>query len=96
MNRAVPGHGQHAGSPVILGIAEHPVAVLHQLPPSLLDALPLHLHVGLVVLRQAVRRAPPVYDGATVPHMRSVQHLRTTCTTVGAYTVPCTYLAEAF
>jgi len=71
----VPGHGQHACSAIILGIAEHTVAVLHQLPACLLDALPLRLHVRLVVLREAVGRAASVYDGSTVTHMRRVQHL---------------------
>ncbi len=71
----VPGHGQHACSAIILGIAEHAVAVLHQLAASLLDALPLRLHVRFVVLREAVGRAASVYDGPTVTHMRRVQHL---------------------
>ncbi len=71
----IPGHGQHAGSAIILSIAEHTVAVLHQLAASLLDALPLRLHVRFVVLREAVGRAASVYDGSTVTHMRRVQHL---------------------
>ena len=70
-----PGHGQHACSAIILGIAEDTVAVLHQLAASLLDALPLCLHVGFVVLREAVRRAASVYDGSTVTDMRRIQHL---------------------
>ena len=42
---------------------------------SLLDALPLCLHVRFVVLREAVGCAASVYDGSTVTDMRRIQHL---------------------
>ena len=70
-----PGHGQHACSAIILGIAKDTVAILHQLAASLLDALPLCLHVRFVVLREAVGCAASVYDGSTVTNMRRIQHL---------------------
>jgi hypothetical protein len=70
-----PGHGQHACSAIILGIAEDTVAILHQLTTSLLDALALCLHVRFVVLCEAVGCAASVYDGPTVTNMRRIQHL---------------------
>ena len=67
-----PRHGKHAGSAILLGIAQHTVAILHKLPPSFLNALSFHLHVWLVVLGEAVCCPTSVYDGTTVTYMRCV------------------------